>query len=129
MSIIASPAATPPLDADQRLRTTPTGILSVPCRYGYTWCSGGQQEHDCCQSGWRGITAPVHDGTTTFFEAQLADYSTDGDSPGIDLDVDGRSGCSITPAQLRAVVADGHRHLDWLAQLADEFDALYGGAR
>lgn len=129
MTILAPPAATPPLDADQRLRTTPTGLVSVPCRYGYTWCPGGQQEHDPCQSGLRGITAPTHDGTVTFFEVQLADYSKNADSPGIDLDVDGRSGCSITPAQLRAVVGDGRRHLDWLAHLADEFDALYGGGQ
>lgn len=119
MTTVRDAALAPPSDPAQ-----PPEIATA-CRY--TWCSGGQQEHQDCEGGWIGWTVPTFNGTTTIAEAQLADYSKNADTPVIDFDPDHGHGLSITSAQLRAIVADGRAHLDRLAQLADQYDAMVGG--
>jgi hypothetical protein len=192
VTILAPPAATPPCDADQRPRTTPTVLVSVParhgrppiehylvqdgdgpvidvvaynrervsraateawarrilgttefthctiparvnlaktCHYGNRWCRGGQGPHGECGSGWIEMPTPGFEHTNGILCAQIAAYGEDATQVEISFSGDGIDGCEVTSDQLRAIVADGRAHLDRLDRLADQFDALTGGAR
>ena len=102
--------------------------LAKTCHYGHRWCKHGQGPHQDCGSGWLELSVPGFHGTTGVLCAQIGAYGEDPQDIELSLSGDGMNGCRVTGDQLRAIVADGRRHLDQLAQLADQYDALVGAA-
>lgn len=114
------------VDADRRDRRLAANT-PVPCRYGHTWCDGGPTEHQACTGPLTTCFLPGYEHPVPVLDAQLADWC-DGKGIVISLSSDGHTGTSVTSAELRTAIADVREHLDRLAALAEQYDAVLGKA-
>ena len=119
----------PSTTLDQRSATPADS--SVTCADGSAYCIQSRTEkHDHCTSGTLTLDLPGFDGEDTVhaLEASIEDHSTSTDKPQINFYGDGHDGCVVTSTELRDIIARVRAHLNRLAQLADQHDALTGGA-
>lgn len=98
-----------------------TAQQATTCFHGNTFCIEGKVEHGACQGPLATVYVPGFNGPVPTLDAQILDC---GEGPILSFSGNAYDGRDLTPAQLRAVVADVHNHLDRLLQLADQYEAL-----
>lgn len=100
---------------------------SATCKYGHTWCTGGTDEHPVCTGPLLTCLVPGFEHPIPTLDVQIMDLG-EGDGTKLTFSGDSHDGCNLTADQLRGVVADLRNHLDQLLAVADQYDALTGGA-
>ena len=100
-------------------------LRSVPCPYNTSWCEEGGLPHDVCRK-WRTFRAPGSDGPRDTFDASIE--TDDVGVPHLVISSDGRDCVNVSPAEMRKLAEGLVAHTLHLIELADEFEALSGGA-
>lgn len=93
----------------------------MTCFHGNTFCIEGGVDHATCQSPLLTVYVPGFRGPIPTLDAQIMDLD---DGLILHFSGDAHSGVGITPAKLRAVVANVRDRLPRLLALADQFEAI-----